>query len=572
MRLLVLALAFLSINSFADKKIRIISTTDFHGALDEQTVKTKDGNLVTYAGAALLASYVNKLRQENIPSLLIDAGDLFQGSLISNSAEGRPVVDFYNYMGVDAVAIGNHEFDYGPAGPKAIPKTPADDPRGALKERIAQAKFPFLAANIRGADGKRPDWAKASVLIERGGVKVGVIGVATTTTPSTTIKKNVLDLKFIDPVKPISAEAAKLKAEGADLIVLTIHAGGGCTNNSKAKQNDLTSCEEGELSTLLKRIPDGVVDVVVAGHTHKGIGKFYGGIPVMQSYSHGKDVTWLDATIETNDIAYNMTGPIPVCGQTILVNGYPTCDSYKVRDNVGTPVTAKFLGKEIAPDENVIALLKADFERVEKIKNEPMGVTSEGYFTRSYYDENALANLFTDVLRNYRKDAELVMLNNGGLRDNLEPGPVTYGAVYAVFPFDNALAMVTLNGDQLKKMIEVGVERSRGGYSWDSGLVFSADNCKITSAEVNGQELQPTRLYKVMTVDFIAMGGSGFNLVGADPSQIQYFDDEPVMRDQVAAGLKVFQAPLKPELFFNKDHLRQQIGKICGDGSGGAGN
>src|SRR5687767_975498 len=140
--------------------LTVIGTNDLHGAVDRLPI---------------LAGYVANMRAKRAADggevLLVDAGDMFQGTLASNLTEGSPVVAAYNLIGYDAAAIGNHEFDFGPAGPKATAVTAAEDPRGALRARAKEAKFPFLMANVLDRDtGKRPKWdnVMGSLMIEKG--------------------------------------------------------------------------------------------------------------------------------------------------------------------------------------------------------------------------------------------------------------------------------------------------------------------------------------------------------------------------------------------------------------------
>ena len=153
------------------KTLTVVTTTDFHGALDPA-----DG----MGGAEALASALKVMRDkegaENV--LWVDAGDLFQGTLISNEQEGEAVVRVFNHLGLAAAALGNHEFDYGPTGPASTPRSRTDDPRGALKARVKQMRFPLLAVNVRTDDGKLPQWLKRSTVVTKAGVKVGIIGAS----------------------------------------------------------------------------------------------------------------------------------------------------------------------------------------------------------------------------------------------------------------------------------------------------------------------------------------------------------------------------------------------------------
>src|SRR3990172_4108866 len=155
--------------------VTVVATTDLHGRVGR---------------TAALAGYLRVLRASSTV-VLIDAGDMFQGTLESNPNEGESVVAAYNALGYDAVAIGNHEFDFGPVGPLSVPSSPRDDARGALKARAAQGRVPVLAANIiDAATGKPLDWpnTRPAVLLEKKAgkrpVKIGVIGGSSFQTPN----------------------------------------------------------------------------------------------------------------------------------------------------------------------------------------------------------------------------------------------------------------------------------------------------------------------------------------------------------------------------------------------------
>lgn len=565
--LILCSLLFTTACEAAQKKLRVIALTDLHGALDPQEDALKDGTIIRIGGAVYLASYIKQLQKTDVPTVIIDAGDLFQGSLVSNTVEGRPVVDFYNAIGMDAVAIGNHEFDYGPEGEQVIPKTPADDPRGALKKRINQAKFPFLAVNIRNQKGETPSWTKPSILLERSGVKIGIIGAATVSTPTTTISKNVADLAFIDPVAPVIAEAKKLRDQGADYVILAAHAGGGCRDNSEQKHDDLSSCDKAsEMFDILKQIPPGTLDLVVAGHTHKGVSKVVNGTPMLQSFSNGKYIAWADFG---NGSETKLSEPIPVCSLSVNTSRGPTCDAYNLKNATGPAVKSQFQGITVEADAQIAALLKPDFDRVEVIKNAPVGVSSEDEFTRSYYDENALGNLFSDVYRKYfAGDVDLTVMNNGGLRANIKPGALKYVDIFNILPFDNRLAILNVSGATILNILKTGISRVHGGLSYSDELRFTADGCNVLTASINGAPIEPTKIYRVLTVDFLAMGGSGFANVGIQPDQVKVLEDLPVIRDVMVDALKKVQPTLRSSLYFNSHAPRQDLKKICEENSG----
>ena len=208
--------------------LSIVGTNDLHGGVMEMNGR---------GGLALLDGYLSNLRavrqKDGGAVLLLDAGDLYQGTLESNLNEGAVVTDAYNAIGYQAAAIGNHEFDYGPVGAAAIPHAPGDDPRGALKARLLQARFPFLVANlVDGATGmpiSLPN-VSPSVMLTINGVRVGVVGLLTEPAMSYTTAANVEGLLVTPLVKALVDEAKALRGRGASIVIALAHAGSKCSS------------------------------------------------------------------------------------------------------------------------------------------------------------------------------------------------------------------------------------------------------------------------------------------------------------------------------------------------------
>src|SRR5205814_8648357 len=249
--------------------ISIVGTNDLHGHLE---------------ALPRLGAYVANLRRararEGGGVVLLDGGDIFHGTLDSNLNEGAAAVTAYNALRYDAVAIGNHEFDFGPVGPAHTPIAPGDDPQGALKARAAEARFPFLAANLVDATtGKPPAWPNvhATTMVDVGAVKVGVIGLANAGTASITLPANFAGLRALPLAPAVVAEAKELRRRGAVAVVVVAHVGGACTQFTRA--DDLSSCNgDSEIFQLARALPAGTIDAIVAGHTHAGIAHRVGGI------------------------------------------------------------------------------------------------------------------------------------------------------------------------------------------------------------------------------------------------------------------------------------------------------
>ena len=161
--------------------------------------------------------------------LLVDSGDMFQGTLESNLGEGQAMVAGYNALGYAAAAIGNHEFDFGPAGPAHIPARPDQDPRGALKARATAARFPFLATNLEER-GQPLRWRNVRpwVMAQVAGARIAIVGGTTMATPRATHPRNFAGLAVRPLERELARYARQARQAGAMAVVVVTHAGGNC--------------------------------------------------------------------------------------------------------------------------------------------------------------------------------------------------------------------------------------------------------------------------------------------------------------------------------------------------------
>jgi 2',3'-cyclic-nucleotide 2'-phosphodiesterase (5'-nucleotidase family) len=476
--------------------LTIIGTNDLHGAI---------GRL------PLLAGYVNNLREARKVDgggvILVDAGDMFQGTLESNLAEGSDVVRAYNAIGYTAAAVGNHEFDYGPEGPAATPASADDDPRGALKARAKEAKFPLMTANILDkASNARIKWPNmpASTIVEVAGIKVGIIGASTEATPFTTMPANFAGLIMSSPGKEISDEAKALRAQGAQVIVVTAHIGSRCKELEKPQ--DTSSCDTNEeLFRVISDLPKGMIDVFVAGHTHAAIAHRISDIAVIESYSSGRAFGRVDLRIAADGhvSSVKVHKPQMLCTGEDPLGGNPMSPAQcKPADYEGKPVT---------PDREVQTIADDATSKAQKRRGEKLGVTLVKTVAKSYKLESAEGNWFTDLMLAAEPTAQIALTNGGGLRADIPAGELTYGGLFEAMPFDNRFALVELKGSHIRKLITTNMQRDNAFLSW-GGLTAKA-KCKGASLDVQvsvgGKPLDEAKTYKLVTSDFLASGGDG---------------------------------------------------------------
>src|SRR5436190_3526763 len=393
--------------------LRVLAINAAHGALHPQVWPWSDGRPV--GGAAALKPWLDSLARVCFcTSVRLDAGDEMQGTPVSNFNFGRPAIAALNALGIDAAAIGNHEFDWSV---------------DTLRARMAEARYRFLAANITDTAGtKRPAWADPFSVIQRGGVRVAAIGLALPATPQTTSPRNVRGLAFGDGARAVRRVLPQARA-AASFVIVVAHEGAFCDAGGDAAARPLaaTACH-GEILDVARRLDSGSVDLIVSGHTHSLVNTVVNGIPVVQARSSGAGIAVVDF----------VRGP---------------GGRREVLARVETPYTDR-----VSPDpelQNLIALFKVGIENLTS-----RAITRINVDLRRGGDEYGLGRLIADAMRNVAK-ADVAIVNNGGIRADLAAGTATYGDLYRVMPFQNRMLRLTVKGDVLRQALEHAVAGDR---------------------------------------------------------------------------------------------------------------
>ena len=502
--------------------ISILGTNDVHGHIE---------TLAAFSG------YVRNLREERGGAVvLVDAGDMWQGTLPSNLEEGAPVVAAYNAIGFDAAALGNHEFDYGPVGPRATPQQ-GEDRRGALLARASEARFAMLAANfLDAASGQPIEWrgVRPTALVERAGVTIGVVGVSTFETPSTTIAANVDDLRMAPLAETIERHARALRDDGAQVVVVAAHAGAECT--SLDDPDDLSTCDDGEIFEVARALPEGLVDVIVAGHTHKALAHRVNGIAIIESYALGRAFGRVDVTLEGGRVRNaEIFQPQDVCTE---------CGD------------ARYAGRPIEVDAAIASLVQPAIDRAEGELRRSLRVRLRAPFTRDYRNESAAGNLLADLIREARPRADLAIFNAGGVRADLPEGELRYGALYETFPFDNRFASVRLTGAQLRDIVRFNLMQSSGTLLF-SGVEIRA-RCEGDALNVEitrrGRRVRDEDQLDVVTSDYLATTPIFTGL----PEDALQIEDE-LIRDAIAEALSRRGGQLDPARHYDPERPRVRL-------------
>jgi 5'-nucleotidase / UDP-sugar diphosphatase len=429
-------------------EIRILHVNDFHGFA---AAYKPYGSDEIQGGLAFLAQRAEELRAEK-PTLFLAAGDMIQGNNWANLFQGKSSVEVMNAMNFDAMVVGNHEFDFGQA---------------VLKERIREAKFPVLGANVSGLSTVKP-----YIIKDLNGLSVAVIGVVTDDTPVTTHPGNVIGLQFLSPEDMVEKYVRELRGK-SDIIVVLSHMGFSAD------------------SELAKKV-DGI-DVIVGGHSHTKvdtpvlIGKTY----IVQAFEHSKVLGVLDLSVK-NDSVVRVSGRLE-------------------------PI--KPVGKE---NETVRAIIAKYQQRVDATMNDRVGTSLtdlDGENVR--LKETNLGNFIADGMRK-TSGADAAIVNGGSIRTSIRQGQVRVSDVYAVVPFDNYIVAIKMTGQQIRDTLEHGVsavENKEGRFPQVSGLVFTYDRLapkgsRVKEVLIGGNPLVADREYTIATNDFLAAGGDGFKAFG----------------------------------------------------------
>ena len=535
--------------------ISVLGTNDVHGELIPQSDR---GGIATFSG---YVAAVRDARADDGAVLLVDAGDMWQGTLESNLSEGAAVAEAYNALGYAAAAIGNHEFDFGPAGPKSIPETDADDPQGALRQRAPELDFPLLAANlIDVSTNQRVDWenVQSSTMVSRAGIDIGIVGVLTTDTLHTTIAANTTGVRIAPLAESIIAEARSLRAAGAALVVVVAHAGGRCTEFEDPL--DLSSCNRtSEIMQVADKIPTGLVDQIVAGHVHRGIAHVVNGIVITASYSKTYAFSRVDFTLDRNSgsiLDRRIFSPQANCVKA------PDDDGRCAYEDDDTHEPARYEGRPIVPMAEVTAIAERAGEIAAQRKAEPLGVFLETPMTLRNRPESVLGNLMTDAVLE-SNDADISIHNvYGGIRAELPEGELTYGSVFRMFPFDNRIAVIELSGWDVRKIIANQVHSS-GRHAGFSGMrVFvscDAGEMSVRMTRPDGSEIDDSDTLRVVANDFLLLGGDDILTPVIPEDGFDVPNGTPLVRDTLVNWFRGIGGRLHADEFLDPDNRRWNL-------------
>ncbi|MEK4083032.1 5'-nucleotidase C-terminal domain-containing protein [Psychrobacillus sp. FSL K6-1415] len=478
-------------NSGANFNLSIMHTNDTHAQLDN---------------VAKRVTAIKEYRKANPNALLVDAGDVFSGTLYFNEFKGQADVEFMNMMKYDLMTFGNHEFDLGSSA----------EGHKALADFVKKANFPFVAANtdfsqdehlkglfnVKIQSNPKNSQIYSGIIKVVNGQKIGLFGLTTAETKDISSPGKV---SFTDYVKAAQQMVNEFEKQGVNKVIAVTHLG---YDDNPQYDNDL------QLAAKVSGI-----DVIVGGHSHTKldkpvvvdkdlVGKAKDPTVIVQAYQYSE-------FLGTLNVEFDKSGKvIKHAGQLISVN-------------------------DQAEDGKAKELLEKYSSKISALKNELTGAiavnaldnprsSTGGLSVRS--NETALGNLIADGMlkkaREYNKDVIMAFQNGGGIRAAIDQGPITVGEVITVLPFGNTLATMKLTGAEIKATFEVSLKefpKENGGFLHVSGAKVSYDSTKpigqrvasiqFKNADGTYTEVKEDATYTIATNAFTAKGGDGYDVL-----------------------------------------------------------
>ena len=486
-------------------EVQVLALNDFHGQLRPPDSTSSGGRIgaTPAGGSEYLAQYVRNLEATNPHTLFVSAGDLIGATpLVSAIFHDEPSIEAMNLMGLDYNGVGNHEFDEGPEELVRMQEGGCHPVEGCFGgDGFAGADFDFLAANVTYKDTGETIFPPYAIH-EFPGVKVAVVGMTLEGTPNIVTAAATENLDFHDEADSVNALVPVLKKAGVETIVVLLHEGGSA--GVSLNETTVNSCANptGAGVEVIKRFnPE--IDLVVTGHTNWALNcpDLAGtGIMVTGAASAGRVVTDIDLSISraTKEV-------VSASINNVIVRR----DVFTPAEDL-TALIAKY-GEIAAPTENrEIGTASAPLTRAQN----SLGESSLGDIIA---DAQLWATSGTGWPAGNGAPAVISFMNSGGIRSDINAGPITYGEAFTVQPFANVLVTMDLTGADIEAVLEQQFTGGNGVLQIPASLTYdrslsAAPGDRISNVRINGVALDPAATYRVTVNNFLADGGDGYSV------------------------------------------------------------
>ena len=490
-------------------RLTILYINDFHSRhepVDAAALACKPGKPSCLGGAAHLATALAQARQaaeaDRRSVLLLDAGDQFQGSLFYTAWHGEVELAVMHALGTEAMAVGNHEFDNGPA---------------TLARFVRAAGFPVLSANVdASADPDLAGLLRPWIVLHKDGLAVGVVGATTQETPVGSSPGP--HVRFAAPGPALAEAATVARAAGAKFVIALSHLG---VEEDRALAGQVAGVDVfvgGHSHTLLSDSESGA-----AGPAHQMVTGGSGRALVVQAACFGRYVGRLDLDVAAD-------GTLVACGGD-----------------------CRHVGLDLPAEPKVAAIVASYAVRLDGVRRRVAGQTAAALTNEGCRaGECAFGDFVADAMLASAHGAEVALMNAGGLRTGLPGGTVTLGDVMGALPFGNTVATLTLTGADLRAALANGLSRAGKGafpqvagmrVGWRRGAPDPVQSVVVRQPDGRFAPLDPARRYLVVTNDFLRRGGDGYAVLRS--AAIDPYDAGPPLDETLASALAA-ASPVSP--------------------------
>ena len=492
----------------ADYNLTILHTNDFHSRFEpvsKYDSGCREGDNAEgkcFGGTARLVTAIADARARSNNSILVDGGDQFQGSLFYTYYKGKVAAEFMNKLGYDGMTVGNHEFDDGPE---------------VLRGFMDAVNFPVLMSNADfSGEALLADKLLKSTVIERGGEKIGLIGL----TPQDTdeLASPGPNITFTDPSEAVQGEVDKLTEMGVNKIIVLSHSGYGVDQQVAANTTGVDVIVGGHSNTLLSNTSD---------RAEGPYPTMVGSTAIVSAYAYGKFLGELNVTFN---------------------------DAGEIAEAAGEPI---IMDAAVAEDEATKARIAEAAAPLEEIRKRVVAETAEaidGERGSCRAGECTMGNLIADAMLDRVKDqgVQIAIQNGGGIRASIDAGEVTMGEVLTVLPFQNTLSTFQVTGETIVAALENGVsqyEDGAGRFPQVAGMTYAFDisrpvGSRISDVMVGDAPIELGKLYGVVSNNYVRNGGDGYKMFRDAQNAYDYGPD---LADVTAEYLAA-QGPFKPFL------------------------
>jgi len=471
--------------------LHILHTNDIHGGIVPSRATFINPDFPPMmGGGAYIASYVDEVRaycdSTGEEMLLIDAGDIYQGTPIGNHETGTFVMEWMNAVGYDMMTLGNHDFDDG-----------ADN---ALR-LCRMAEFPVVCCNfVEEGTGQIPEPVLPYVMYDLQGVKIAFIGIDTPDTYGLVDPSLMEGYLLRNSRQAVEEWMEKAREDGADAVILVSHLGQPF-DPDRYLQRVYSAWEEGEEYTkdfaynnaeLTAMVPG--IDVIVSGHIHVGFRQPWvspdNHTVVVQGYANGTGIGHIRLAYDTGTGAF-------------LGYDLPRGEEY-----------ISLFHDEFWPQPQIAAMIEEMRETAEQGMDRVIGQAAEEIPRGPA--EHPLGRLIADAML-WKTGADVALMNRGGIRAAIPRGPITPRIVYQAIPFEEDLYMLEVTGAELREILEVGMQGRRrdmeiGGLTAHRNQAAS-EGGKMENVMVGEEPLHPDSSYRFVTTGYLSQGNVGYEIM-----------------------------------------------------------